>query len=116
MGSPRDRVSLALAVPSSLNFTRSRLTSVLGSSPYNTLKRNIFTSEIGVQTDIILPEVSSTFLHPKTHTNNTEERSSEEVEELDAGDLGAILKWSQIYDVNLSTSEKCQENVERLSY
>ncbi|KZV95615.1 STKc type histidine kinase [Exidia glandulosa HHB12029] len=80
------------------------MSSTLRADLHAPLKKNIFSVEIGVQTEV--EEEEEAALHRSTivPTYPTFEQTTDSVAELDADDLRAILKWSQIIssDVNLS--------------
>jgi hypothetical protein len=84
------------------------LTTQLGPSFHHALKRNIFTAEIGVQTDASPAiDVDVSIVPSVEIISDNEDRGMIEVANLTAGDLAAILQWSQTIssDINLSFCE-----------
>ncbi|KAI0320977.1 histidine kinase [Amylostereum chailletii] len=76
------------------------LSSALTTSPQDTLKRHIFTSDVGVQTE---SNVIGSHIQPRTAYEDAPPQDNEEDEarSLPASDLAAVLKWSKDISKNI---------------
>jgi hypothetical protein len=75
------------------------MTSIIGIKPQQSLKRSLFTADIGTQTEVPVGDIAGL---SQEQTSRTIPRDSKKLD-LDASDLGSILKWSTdvASDINL---------------
>ena len=84
-------------------MSSNNLTTVVGISSQTPLKKTIFTSDVGVQTDTLIRGPDSSL--GTTEDPMTEFNYEEEAFQLTSSDLAAILRWSKDIssDINLSS-------------
>ncbi|EJD55247.1 hypothetical protein AURDEDRAFT_140870 [Auricularia subglabra TFB-10046 SS5] len=107
LGRELQRRAIARQAQWSANGIVNFMSTWLGSALHAPLKKNIFSSEMGVQTDAEQPSNLALRRTSTLPVLPTLETASDSVADLDADDLRAILKWSQMIssDVNLSVCE-----------
>lgn len=84
------------------------LTSVVGTTSDQMLKKTIFTSDVAVQTDaLVMGPVTSVL--GSTEDPMKDFNYDEEAFQLTSSDLAAILRWSKDIssDINLSSGKEC---------
>lgn len=77
------------------------MTSIAGEKPQQSLKKSLFTVDIGVQTEVPTSGVASSEQYETNKADSYEDQESS----LTASDLASILKWSKDIssDINLSS-------------
>ena len=72
---------------------------MVGIKPQQSLKRSLFTTDIGIQTEVPVGDIAGL---SQVKANRAVSRNGKKLD-LDASDLGSILKWSTdiASDINL---------------